>query len=73
MRKVYYFNAEEFSKEWIIEQLSRYEIFKVWKASLFMISLLASIPAEKTQIFHEINMYKDGTECDYVYLRHFFN
>lgn len=38
-----------------------------------MISLLASIPAEKTQIFHEINMYKDGTECDYVYLRHFFN
>jgi hypothetical protein len=37
-----------------------------------MISLLASIPAEKTQIFHEINMYKDSTECDYVYLRHYF-
>lgn len=37
-----------------------------------MISLLASVPAEKTQIFHEINTYKDRTECDYVYLRHFF-
>lgn len=41
VKKVYYFNEASISKNWLIDQLNRYDNFKVWKSSLFMISLLA--------------------------------
>jgi hypothetical protein len=72
VKKVYYFSEAVIGKDWLVDQLSKYDNFKVWKSALFMISLLAQIPSEKSSIFHEIDMYKDSTECDFVYLRHFF-
>lgn len=38
-----------------------------------MVSLLANIANEKTMIFHEINVFSDGNEADFIFLRHFFN
>lgn len=47
-------------------------MFKNWKPCLFSINLLAEFPEEKTKIYHEINLYKDYNEVDYVFLRHLF-
>lgn len=73
VKKQYFFDDRDVSADWLADELFNYDNFKLWKASLFMISLLADIQNEKTMIFHEINMYKDSNECDFVYLRHQFN
>lgn len=34
--------------------------------------MIANVSKEKTKFYHEINIYKDGTEVDYVFLRNKF-
>jgi hypothetical protein len=58
--------------EWLVTSMNCYKIFKRWKSCLFLINLLAEFPDERTKIYHEINLYKDYNEVDYIFLRHLF-
>ena len=59
--------------EWVADTIMHFELFKMWKAALFMVTLLADIEDENSRIFHEIDVYGDKSEYDYVILRHRFH
>ena len=60
------------SLSWLLDEFINEQHFKRWKSSLCSIFVIADVPKERTKFYHEINIYKDGNEVDYVYLRNRF-